>query len=87
MLYKTAHTVENCAPSDRLSPTQSPVWFYPLQSILVSGAAPIGYDGRNFPGSESAPTGQQVENQHDDCYDKQKMNQAAGDMEAEAQQP
>jgi hypothetical protein len=38
--------------------------------------------------SETAPSsGDQVENQNDQRHDQQNVNQAASDMEAEAQQP
>ncbi len=39
-------------------------------------------------GSETTiPPFPQVDDENDDCYDKQNMNQAAGNMKAEAQQP
>jgi hypothetical protein len=35
----------------------------------------------------TAPPGDQVDDQDNERYDQQKVNQAAGDMEAETQQP
>jgi demethoxyubiquinone hydroxylase (CLK1/Coq7/Cat5 family) len=35
----------------------------------------------------AAASGDKVEDQNDQCYEQQKVNQAAGNMKAEAQQP